>query len=181
MLDDPLKGLPGEVQAVESGIFVLKARQDPQGLGVVIKPAIRGHDRIEGVFSGMAEGRMADIVGEGERFSEILVQPEGAGGRAGDLGDLKGMSEAGPVVIAFMGDEDLGLLLEATERVGMNDPVPVALKIGPGTTWGFGMEAPAGRVGIARIGRPVPRSMTIAHDQPSLRRNDPLSQDCVSS
>lgn len=181
MLDDPLKGLPGEVQSVESGIFVLKARQDPQGLGVVIKPAIRGHDRIEGVFSGMAEGRMADIVGEGERFSEILVQPEGAGGRAGDLGDLKGMSEAGPVVIAFMGDEDLGLLLEATERVGVNDPVPVALKIGPGTTWGFGMEAPAGCVGIARIGRPAPRSMTIAHDQPFFRRNDPLSQDCVSS
>ena len=181
MLDHALQRLPREVQTVEGGIFVLEARQHAQRLRVVIKPAIRGHHRVQRAFSGVSERRMANIVGQSQGFGEILVQAERAGGRAGDLGDLKGMRKTGPVMIALMGDEDLGLLLEATEGVRVNNPVPVALKIRPGTAWRLGMEPPPGRVRVAGVGRPARGLMTIAHDQPSLHRNDPLSQVCISS
>jgi hypothetical protein len=37
------------------------------------------------------------------------------------------MGQAGPEMIAFVIDENLGLVLQPAERTGMNNPVTVAL------------------------------------------------------
>jgi hypothetical protein len=46
------------------------------------------HTGLEGVLAGMAEGRVAEIVGQGQRLRQILIEAKGAGQGAGDLADL---------------------------------------------------------------------------------------------
>ena len=64
----------------------------------------------------MAEGRMAEIVGKRQPLGQVLVGAEVAGERAGDLRHFERMGEARTVVIAFVIDEDLGLVVEPAER-----------------------------------------------------------------
>ena len=61
---------------------------------------------------------------------EVFVEVQGSGYGAAYLGDLQGMGEAGDIVIAEGGDEDLGLVLKPAEGLGMNDSVAVALEVG---------------------------------------------------
>ena len=75
----------------------------------------------------MAEGRVAQIVRQGQGFGKILVQPQLPGDGAGDLGDLDGMGQPRPELVAFVVDEDLRLVLQPPEGGGMDDPVPVPL------------------------------------------------------
>ena len=82
------------------------------------------------LLAGVAERRVADVVGQGDRFGEVFVQVEGAGDRAGDLGDLQRVREAGDEVVADGGDEDLRLVLEAAERLAVEDAVAVTLELG---------------------------------------------------
>jgi len=51
---------------------------------------------------------------------------EHPGDRTADLGRLQAVRQPGPVVVALVVDEDLGLVLEAAERGAVDDPVPVA-------------------------------------------------------
>ena len=74
------------------------------------------------------EGRVAEVVAEGDGLDEILVEPQGPGRRAGDLRDLEGVGEAGSGVVAHVRDEDLGLVFESAKGPGMEDTVAVALK-----------------------------------------------------
>src|SRR5262249_39800185 len=60
-----------------------------------------------------------------------LVQPERPGDRPGERRDLERMGEARAVVVALGGDEDLGLVLQAPERLGVEDPVAIPLERGP--------------------------------------------------
>jgi hypothetical protein len=76
----------------------------------------------------VAEGRVADVVGEAQGLGQILVEAERAGGGSADLRDLEAVGEADPEMVAVRGDEDLGLVAEPAERDGMDDPVAVALK-----------------------------------------------------
>ena len=73
---------------------------------------------------------MAEVVGERDGFRQILVEPERAGDRAGHLADLEGVGQAGAEMLALVAEEDLGLVLEAPESSGMDDPVAVALEFG---------------------------------------------------
>ena len=128
MLDQPLEGFPSEIEAIVIRIATLEPGDDPQSLGVVVETAECRHARFQHILAGMAEGRMAEVVRQGQRLRQILIEPEGAGERAGDLADLDGMGQAGAEMIALMIDEDLGLVLEPAEGRGMDDPVPVALE-----------------------------------------------------
>ena len=65
----------------------------------------------------MAEGGVADVVPEGDGFDEVLVQPEGATDRAGDLGHFERVGEASTVMVTERVDKDLGLVLQAAERL----------------------------------------------------------------
>ena len=55
---------------------------------------------IKSFFSGVAEGRMADVVREGEGFCEIGVEAESASEGARSLRDFKRVGETGAEVIA---------------------------------------------------------------------------------
>jgi hypothetical protein len=74
----------------------------------------------------MAEGRVAEIVGERKRLGQILVGAQVAGKRAGDLRHFERVGEARTVVIAFVIDEDLGLVVEPAEGRRVQDAVPIA-------------------------------------------------------
>jgi hypothetical protein len=76
----------------------------------------------------MAEGRVADVVGEAERLGEILVEPQRPGDRAADLRDFQAVGQADPEMVAVGRDEDLRLVAEAPERDRVDDPVAVALE-----------------------------------------------------
>ena len=77
----------------------------------------------------MAERRVPEIVSERDRLGEVLVESEGTRDGARDLSDLERVGQAGAVVVAFRGEEDLGLVREAPERFGVEDLVAVALEI----------------------------------------------------
>ena len=94
---------------------------------------------------------MAEVVGQREGFRKVLVEPEGAGERPRDLADLDGVGESGPVMIAFVVNEDLGLMLQAAEGRGMDDPVTVALEIAPGRRRRLGVQAPAAPHRVASV------------------------------
>ena len=128
VLDQALQRLPGQVQAVEIGVALFQPGHDPQRLGVVVEPAMLAHAVVERVLARMAEGRVAEIVREGQRLGEILVQPQRAGQGAGDLRHLDGVGQARAEMIALVVDEDLRLVLQPPERRGVDDPVAVALE-----------------------------------------------------
>jgi hypothetical protein len=55
------------------------------------------------------------------------------------------MGQAGAEMVAFMGDEDLGLFLQAAEGGGVDDAVAVARERRAGAAFGLRME-PAARL-----------------------------------
>ena len=93
------------------------------------KPPTCGEAAVERALAGMAERRMAEVVGKRQRLAQILVEPERARERAGDLRDFQRMGEPGAVVVAFVEDEHLGLVGKPAERGRMDDAVAVAAEI----------------------------------------------------
>ena len=95
---------------------------------VVVEAAGIGERGVERIFPGMAEGRMAEIVGEAQSFGQVLVQAKRASDRPPDLGDFEAVGQADPEMVAVGGDEYLGLVAKAAEGNRMDDPVAVALE-----------------------------------------------------
>ena len=62
-----------------------------------------GQGAVEGLFAGVAEGRMADVVDQREGFGELHVQPQGCGQRARDLRHFQGVRQAAAEVVAGRG------------------------------------------------------------------------------
>ncbi len=69
----------------------------------------------ECALAGVAEWRMAEIVGERQRLGQILIEAERTRQRAGDLDNFQGMGEPGSIMVALMEDEDLGLMFQPAE------------------------------------------------------------------
>ena len=128
MLDQPFQRLPGQIEAVELRVFALDGRHDAQALGVVIKAPMGMGRRIERALARMAEGRMAQVMGERQRLGQILLQAELACHGARDLGHLQAVREPRPVVIALVVDEHLRLVSQAAKGGRVDDAVAVALK-----------------------------------------------------
>lgn len=135
---------PGEVESVEFGVILLEEFDPAEALEVMVEAAVGGHAFIEGAFAAVAEGAVADIVGEGDGGGEVLVDAEGAGEGAGHGGHFDGVGEAGPVVILGAVNEDLGFVFEAAEAFAVDDAVAVPLKIGASGMAGFVVGATAG-------------------------------------
>ena len=172
VLDHALQRLPGQVEAVELGVALLQLGDDAQALGVVVEAAVRRHHRLQRVLAGMAERRVAEIVGERQRLGQILVEPQRAADRAGDLRDLQAVGQARAEVVALVIDEDLGLVFEPAERGGMDDAVAVALEAGAGAAFRLGVEAAAtGR----RAARPWGERVRRWHAQ-NVQNGDPVRQ-----
>ncbi len=126
VLDQPFQRLPGQVEPVEIGVAPLQRGDHVQRLRVVVEAAEAGEALVERALAGMAERRMAEIVAERRGLGQILVEPERAGERAGDLRHFQGVGQAGAEMIALVEDEHLGLVGEPPERRRMDDSVAVA-------------------------------------------------------
>ncbi len=65
VLDDAFAHAEGEIEAGEGGVSELKAGDNAQGVEVVVKAkTVSAQGPIEGGLSGVAEGRMTDVVDE---------------------------------------------------------------------------------------------------------------------
>ena len=146
VLDQALQRFPGQIQAVEIRVAALQRGDDAQGLGIVIETAERGEAGIKRALASVAERRMAEVVGERQRLGEVFVETKPAGERAGYLCHFERMCEPRAVVIAFVENEDLGLVLEAAERGRMDDAVAVAAEGAAALARGLGVE-PATAIG----------------------------------
>src|SRR5215217_5959939 len=127
---------------------------DTQGVFVVAEGTSVGCEGAgEGFFSCVTEGGVAEIVAEGDRLREIFVEPESAGYGTGYLHHLQSVREACPEVVAVRGDEDLGLVHEPAERLGVDYAVPITLEVvadtvgrlGPGAAYAV-LYGPCGRI-----------------------------------
>ncbi len=153
VLDEPLDRLLRQIEAVEIGVAALELGDEAQAVAVVVEAAVGRHASVEGVFAGMAERRVAEIVAERHRLGEFFVKPKGLGERARELRDLDRMGQTRAEVIALVVDEDLRLVREAAKRGRMDDPVAVALEIAAGRRGRLGVQAPARAGGIGGVGR----------------------------
>ena len=115
MLDQAFQRLPGQIEAVEIGVAALQLGDDAQRLRVVVEAAEAAEACVERALAGMAERRMAEIVRQRQRLGEVLVEPERAGERAGDLRDFQRMGQPGAVVVALVIDEHLRLVRQPAE------------------------------------------------------------------
>ena len=118
----------------------------------MIKPAPGGETAIEGTLAGMAERRVAQVVGQRQRLRQILVKPKRASQGTGNLGDLQRMGQARAEMIPFVKDEDLSLVCEPPERGRMDDTIAVPAKGIAGRAHRLRMEPAAapGRSGRIR-------------------------------
>src|SRR5579875_214759 len=90
----------------------------------------------------MAERRMAEVVGEGQCFGQILVEPERTGDRAADLGNLEAVGKSGAEEVTLVVDEYLSLILQLAESRAVDDAVAVALPRRSRRTFRFRVKPP---------------------------------------
>src|ERR1700722_20783198 len=74
----------------------------------------------------MTEGRMPDIVDQGQRLREIRIEPQRTGNCASDLRNFQRVRETMAKMIGEAGGENLRLRLEPPESAGMDDAVAIA-------------------------------------------------------
>ena len=101
VLGQPLQRLPAQVEAIETGITAFKFRNDSKGMAIVIKAAPGRHDALQGILPAVAEGRMAQIMGQRQRLGKVFIDGKGAGEAAGNLRHLQTVRQADPEMIAI--------------------------------------------------------------------------------
>ncbi len=151
VLGKAFERLPGEVEPIEVAVLAFQLRHDPHTLCVVIETAVIRHRGVERAFAGMAEWRVAEIVGQRQRLGQILVQPQLARDGARDLRHFQTVRQPCAVVIALVVDEDLRLVGQAAEGGGMQDAVAIPLEGRARGALRLGMHAPARRDGARGI------------------------------
>ncbi len=91
VLDDAFADGQRQVETAKGGVALLKPGDDAQGVKVVVEgEASAAQAVVEGLFSGVAERRMADVVGQRQRLSQFRVQPQSARPECGRSGLLQG-------------------------------------------------------------------------------------------
>ncbi len=146
VLDDAFERFPGEIETVEGGVSALQAGDHAKALGVVVEAAVRLHQLFERVLAGVAERRMAEIVGKGQRLRQILVGGERPANGAGDLRHFEAVGEPGAEKVALVVDEHLRLVLKPAKRGGVDDAVAIALEAGARPALRLGVQPAAARL-----------------------------------
>ena len=144
MFDEALAGFPCEIEAVDGGIFLLQFLNDAEALAIVLEAAVIAHEPVQDGLARMAEGRMAQVVRQGDGLGQVLVQAQRAGDHPRQGNGLQGVRQAGAVVVPLVVDEYLGLVLQASEGAGVDNPVPVALEGRPERVLFLGVFSPPG-------------------------------------
>ena len=162
VFDHALQRFPREVKSVEGRIAPLQFGQHAQRLRVVIEALEILHAGVEHILAGMAERRMAEIVREAEAFGEIVIEPQAARHRAGNLRHFQRMRQPRAVVIALMRDEHLRLASQAPERAGMHDAVAVRSNGVAVLALGLGMQPSRATGPDRRHKPPAPGEIALA-------------------
>ena len=85
-------------------------------------------EAVQHMLAAVPERGMAEIMAEGDRLDEVLVETECLTEGPGDLTDLQGMGETRTVVVSLRCDENLRLMLEAAEGLTVDDTVTITLE-----------------------------------------------------
>ena len=123
---------------IESGAVFFQLFDNPQALGDMAKSS--GNQSGENLFSGVPKRRVPEIVAESDRFDEVLVERQSPGDGTGDLRNFQRMGQAGPVVIPFRRQKDLGFIFEAPKRFAMQDTITINLVAGSQFAGRFSMS-----------------------------------------
>ena len=116
MLDDALAHLKRKVESRKIQISLFELLDNPQRMEIVIEAvAMLAHARVELAFSRVSEGRVADVVNEGEGFGESGIEAERGRDGAGNLRDFDGVGETIAKMIGKSRSEYLGLGFQAAE------------------------------------------------------------------
>jgi len=122
--------LETEVQAIIALIPFFQKVHNPETLDVMFKASVILQQVIQGLLAGVSERGMAEVMGVGNGFTEVLIESKGAGESPGMLGHFQGMGKPRPVKIPFVDQEDLGFVLQILENLGVENAIPVPLKTG---------------------------------------------------
>ena len=117
-----------------------------QGKTVVRKTSFLRQTLLQRIFAGVSEGRMSDVVQQGQRLDQVLIQPQGSPDRAGDRRHFHRVGQSGATVVAQVAGEDLRLAAQTAKGRRVQNPVTIPLKRTPVRVVRLGVLA-AGRVG----------------------------------
>lgn len=101
-----------------------------EALQIVFEAPMLAHAFVERVLAGVAKRRVAEVVRERDGFDEVFVDAQIARHGPRNLRDFQAVREPCTKQVALVIDEHLRLVFEAPKRGGVNDAVPVALKLG---------------------------------------------------
>ena len=142
MLCNSFKGFPCQVQSVPFGVVTLEICDNMKGLGIVVKAAVRLHQRVQRFFSGMAERRVAKVVRQSHGFGQFNVQIERSRDCTRHLCNLDRMRQTSAKIIALVFNKHLRFMLQTPKSACMNNPVAIPLKGRAKEALFFGIKPP---------------------------------------
>ena len=107
---------------------MFKILDDAEGMGVVIESAVVRHCFVEGGLAGVAEGRVAQVVGERDRLGERFIGTQGGGEAPRDLGCFQCVRQPGSEMVMQRRREHLRLVFESSESRALDDTMAVKLE-----------------------------------------------------
>jgi hypothetical protein len=144
VLDDALAHLERKVQPGMRDVTPLKAFHDSQRVQVVVEAqSVLLHKGIQRLFAGMSEWRMADVVNQGKRLDQVLIEMQRSGDRPRNLCNFDGMRQPVAEVIGEPLRENLCFVFKPPKRPRVNDAVTVALEIITVRMWFFREPTPS--------------------------------------
>ena len=127
VLHNTFEHFPRQVQPIKFSITMLKLGQNPQSLGIVIKPTKVAHAPIKRFFPRMAKRRVPQVMAQSQRFGQILIQPQYPRDGACDLRHFQRMGQPSAVIITLMINKNLCFILQTPKGSAVNNPIPVPL------------------------------------------------------
>ena len=125
---ESLPHLMSEIEAVEFRIFDFQLFDYAETLAASTEAAGILHELIESLFHWTTERGVAEVAGEGDGFSQVLIECEGTAKGAGEGGYFNRVSKTGADMIPGAVEGDLGFVFEATEGGAVNDAFAVPLE-----------------------------------------------------
>ena len=110
-------------------------------------------ERLQHALAGMTERGVAEIVAERDRLRQLLVQTQHFRDASRDLRHLERVGEARAVMIARRREEHLRLVLQAAERLAVDDAIAIALKRRTDRILGLVLQASPGVAALRRLRR----------------------------
>jgi hypothetical protein len=111
------------------GVTLLEVLDDTQCVEVVVEsPPMTAEAAIQCTFTGMPKWRMADVVNQGKRLSQIFVQAKCRCNRPRDLRDLNGVGQTAAKMIGRTAGKYLRLPREAPEGTGLHNALAIPLE-----------------------------------------------------